>query len=75
MQALMLIVLCKFYYHHLRKVKAGQPLYTPYDHGMHREHHGMFPTERPSVSKFLLPTTHSSEIADTPRTLPATHAD
>ncbi|KAL3257994.1 hypothetical protein MRX96_016758 [Rhipicephalus microplus] len=39
---LVLIVLCKFYCHHLRKVKEGQPLYTPYDHGAHREHHRVF---------------------------------
>ncbi|KAL1477810.1 hypothetical protein MTO96_035460 [Rhipicephalus appendiculatus] len=41
-KALVLIVLCKFYCHHLRKVKEGQPLYTPYDHGAHREHHRVF---------------------------------
>ncbi|KAH6938574.1 hypothetical protein HPB50_010627 [Hyalomma asiaticum] len=41
-KALVLVVLCKFYCHHLRKVKEGQPLYTPYDHGAHREHHRVF---------------------------------
>ncbi|KAH6920824.1 hypothetical protein HPB50_028188 [Hyalomma asiaticum] len=41
-EALVLVVLCKFYCHHLRKVKEGQPLYTPYDHGAHREHHRVF---------------------------------
>ncbi|KAK8772990.1 hypothetical protein V5799_012480 [Amblyomma americanum] len=41
-QALVLIVPCKFYCHHLRKVKNGQPLYTPYDHGAHRDHHCVF---------------------------------
>ncbi|KAH7966176.1 hypothetical protein HPB49_014139 [Dermacentor silvarum] len=41
-KALVLVVLCKFYCHHRRKVKDGQPLYTPYDHGAHREHHRVF---------------------------------
>ncbi|EEC10237.1 hypothetical protein IscW_ISCW008372 [Ixodes scapularis] len=54
--SLVLIVLFKFYYHHLRKVKNGQPLYTPYDLGVHRQHRHMYASpEKPFVSKFLIP--------------------
>ncbi|KAK8766322.1 hypothetical protein V5799_006897 [Amblyomma americanum] len=53
-QSLVLIVLCKFYCHHLRKVKNGQPLYTPYDHGAHRDHHRVFaPAPRPERSAVI----------------------
>ncbi|XP_077508659.1 uncharacterized protein LOC144120064 [Amblyomma americanum] len=53
-KALVLIVLCKFYCHHLRKVKNGQPLYTPYDHGAHRDHHRVFaPAPRPERSAVI----------------------
>ncbi|KAG0415103.1 hypothetical protein HPB47_007716 [Ixodes persulcatus] len=60
--SLVLIVLFKFYYHHLRKVKNGQPLYTPYDLGVHRQHRHMYASpEKPFVSKFLIPSKHSAE--------------
>ncbi|XP_065301034.1 uncharacterized protein [Dermacentor albipictus] len=65
-KALVLVVLCKFYYHHRRKVKDGQPLYTPYDHGAHRDHHRVF----------AAPTHHDhAEAASTRQLVPSTVVD
>ncbi|XP_064487847.1 uncharacterized protein LOC135400036 isoform X1 [Ornithodoros turicata] len=64
-KALVLIVMWKFYYHHLRKVRNGQPLYTPYDHG-HRGHQTQYSVEHQSLSKYLMPPARSPEAPATP---------